>query len=189
MTPVPRIRPVAEPDPEVAEVLSKTLTDARGAPLNIFATLANHPRLLKRLNVLGGLFLAHGLLPARDRELAIMRTAWRTRCEYEWGQHVIIGTRAGLTAEEVARLTRPETVDQWSPADRGLLQFVDEVLDNADVTESTWADQQQRWSEAQLLELVTLVGFYRMLAGFLNAVKVQLEDDLPGWPAAEHTTM
>jgi 4-carboxymuconolactone decarboxylase len=72
------------------------------------------------------------------------------------------------------------------PADSRLLHFVDEVLDNADVTESTWAVQQQRWSEAQLLELVMLVGFYRMLAGFLNAVKVQLEDDLPGWPAAEH---
>src|SRR5260370_22909657 len=65
MPPGPRIRPVAEPDPEVAEVLSKTLTDARGAPLNIFATLATHPRLLKPLNVLGGLFLAHGLLPER----------------------------------------------------------------------------------------------------------------------------
>src|SRR2546423_12722776 len=101
----PRIPPVTDPSPEVVELLGKTAI-SDGPPLNIFATLAHHPRLLKRFNVLGGLFLGRGLLPARERELVILRTGWRTRCEYEFGQHTVLGRRAGLDDDEIRRVTR-----------------------------------------------------------------------------------
>jgi len=52
----PRIAPLTDPSPEVAEILGMAGPPDR-PPLNIFTTLANHPRLLKRFNVLGGLFL------------------------------------------------------------------------------------------------------------------------------------
>ena len=48
-------------------------------PLNIFATLAHHPKLLKRWLVFGNHVLAKSTLPARDRELLILRTGWRCR--------------------------------------------------------------------------------------------------------------
>jgi 4-carboxymuconolactone decarboxylase len=184
----PRIRPLAEPDPDVAEVLSKTPTDDRGAPLNLFATVAHHPRLLRRFNALGGLFLVHGQLPARERELVILRTAWLTGSEYEWGHHVVIGRRAGLTDEEIARVTRPEEAHLWLAEDHALLRFADEILEDADVSSGTWQVQRQRWSDAQLIELVLLVGFYRMVAGFLKALRVQREDELPEWPAGHDLT-
>lgn len=178
-----RIAPVTEPDQELAAALAKTLSDARGVPLNIFATLAHHPRLLKRSNVLGGMFLAHGELAARDRELAVLRIAWRTRSEYEWGQHVLIGTRAGLTSAEITALTASIAEAEWSSRDIVLLSFVDEILKQADVTEETWQAARRFWSDVQLIELTMLVGFYRMIAGFLNTVRVEREDDLPGWPS------
>src|SRR5262249_38132885 len=92
--PEPRIAPLTDPTPEVKELLDKTKI-REGPVLNIFATMAHHPRLLKRLNVLGGLFLGRGLLPARERELVILRTAWRTGCVYEFGQHTLLGRREG----------------------------------------------------------------------------------------------
>src|SRR5690348_4898614 len=73
----PRIPPRQAPFPDdVQETLGSTLSTPGGAPLNIFATLAHHPRLLKRFNVLGGLFLSRGLLPPRDREIVILRVGW-----------------------------------------------------------------------------------------------------------------
>ena len=39
--------------------------------MNLFTTLAHHPRLLKRWSAFGGLLLAGGTLPARDREVLI----------------------------------------------------------------------------------------------------------------------
>ena len=86
---------------EVAELLEKTKIGG-GEALNIFRTMAHQPKLLKRFNVLGGAFLVHGLLPAREREIVILRVGWNCRSVYEFGQHTVIGRQAGLTDAEIA---------------------------------------------------------------------------------------
>lgn len=176
----PRIPPLTDPGPEVAEILDKTRVRP-GPPLNIFATLANHPRLLKRFNVLGGLFLGRGLLPARERELVILRTGWLTHCEYEFAQHVVLGRAAGLGDDEIRRVTGDG--DGWSPDDAALLRLADEIHGTRDVSDDLWRELAGRWSQAELLELVALAGFYGMVSGLLNAVRVQLEPGAEGWPA------
>lgn len=179
--PTPRIAPVDEPDDEQAALLAKTLLDD-GEPLRIFATLARHPRLLKRFNVLGGFFLAHGRLPARERELAILRVAWHTNSGYEFGQHVLIGERSGLTDGEIWQVTQRELPGPWAPSDAAILEGVDQLLESCDVDDVAWEAMASWMDSAQLLELVCLVGFYRMVSGLLRAVRVEPEDELPGWP-------
>ncbi len=76
----------------------------RGKPLNIFATLARHPKLMKRWMVFGNHVLAKSTLSARDRELLILRTGWRCAAPYEWGQHVAIARAAGITDAEIERI-------------------------------------------------------------------------------------
>lgn len=180
----PRIAPLRQCTEEQQELLAKTLASPDGQPLNIFATLARHPRLLSRFNALGGLFLAKGLLPARERELVILCVAHRTRCVYEFGQHVVIGRAAGLIDDEIERVLGRRDDPAWSADDRALLAFADELLETDRVSDAAWSSVAERWNEAQLLELVLLVGFYRMTAGFLNAVRVEPEHGLPTWPAA-----
>lgn len=172
----PRIAPVSEPDAEQSELLAKTLLTRTGRPLNLFATLAHNPRLLKRFNVLGGYFLRHGTLPGRERELVILRVAALTGSEYEHAQHRALGLDAGLSGDEIDR-TRG-ALDSWTGNDRTLLQFVAEMLatDGADVP--TWDDLSARFSSEQMIELALLVGFYRMLAGFLVVVGVEVEEEL-----------
>jgi alkylhydroperoxidase family enzyme len=169
------------------EILARTGARAEdGTPLNIFATLAHHPRLLNRFNVLGGLFLARGVLPARERELVILRTGWRTRCEYEFGQHVLIGRRAGLSDDEIRRVTADDA--DWAPGDALLIRLADEIHETRDVTDDLWEALSARWDDAALLELVALAGFYGMVAGLLNAARVQRDPGVPGWPEAPGPT-
>jgi len=177
--PEPRIAPLMDPSPEVEELLDKTRI-RQGPPLNIFATMAHHPRLLKRFNVLGGLFMGRGVLPARERELVILRTAWRTGCVYEFGQHRLLATREGLTEDEIRRVTEEST--EWPEGDAPLIRLADEVHTNRDVSDELWAHLKRRWGEAELIELVALAGFYGMVATFLNATRVQLDPGVPGWP-------
>lgn len=171
--PGPRIPPVSQPNEEQAELLAKTLLTKEGHPLNLFATLARNPRLLKRFNALGGYFLRHGGIPDRERELVILRVAARTGSEYEFAQHLVIGAEAGLSTDEITRTQG--SLDDWEEEDRTLLQFVDEMIasDGADV--STWEPLARRFSDAQMLELTLLVGFYRMLAGLLTVVGIEVE--------------
>jgi 4-carboxymuconolactone decarboxylase len=178
--PEPRIAPVTDPSPEVREILATT-TVRPGPPANIFLTMAHHPRLLKRFNVLGGLFLARGLLPARERELVILRTAWRCESEYEFGQHTLIGGRAGLSDEEIVRTT-DEAAAGWAEGDTALIRLADEIHERREVSDELWTELGRRWSVPELTELVMLAGFYGMVAGFLNSARVQLDEGVPGWP-------
>jgi len=91
----PRIPPLAagEGDAQTAELLATV--EGAGAS-NIFTTLVRHPGLFRKWSPFGGKLLS-GKLPARERELLILRTGWRCQSAYEWGQHVRIGLASGIT--------------------------------------------------------------------------------------------
>jgi 4-carboxymuconolactone decarboxylase len=170
----PRIGPAEPPPVEAAETLAAS-PQLNGRPLNIFGTLAHHPLLFRRYNAFGGALLFSQVLPARERELVILRVASRTGCGYEFHHHTRLGGEAGLSPDEIERSSQPG-VGSWAPADGLLVQMADELIDTNNVSDPTWAALAERWSEAQLIELVLLVGFYRMTAGFLNSVGVEAED-------------
>lgn len=153
-------------------------------PLNIFLTLAKHRDLATGFMQLGGFLLGRSAtIPRREREIVILRVGWRSGSEYEFGQHTLIGRRAGLTDEEIARLTLPE-LDGWSDDDAALVAMSDDLCAHNEVSDGTWAKLAARWSEQQLLELLVLAGYYRLVSGFLRSVGVQREPETPGWPQA-----
>jgi 4-carboxymuconolactone decarboxylase len=181
-----RIPPLApeDRDERTAELLaSMRVPGAEGGDLNIFATLAHHPRLLKRWSAFGGVLLYRGELPARERELLILRTAWNCQAEYEWGQHVRIGLEAGLTQDEIAVIgAAPGSHDPaWSPEDAALLRAADELHADAHIGDETWAALAARWSPAQLIELCMVVGQYHLVAFTLNSLGVQREPGVAGF--------
>jgi alkylhydroperoxidase family enzyme len=181
----PRIPPLPREgrDPKTAELL-EALSAFNGVELNIFATLAHHPRLLKRWSDFGGVLLYGGKLPARERELLILRTGYVCRAPYEWGQHVTIGRASGLTDEEIARVAGGPDAEGWSEADALLLRATDELHENSTLSEPTWAALAAQWDEQQLIELCMVVGQYHLVAMTLNSLGVEPEtDDFPPLPA------
>lgn len=179
----PRIAPITEFDGELTEILATALTHD-GKPLNIFGTLGHHPKLLKRFNLMGGFLLNKGLLPARERELVILRVGANARAEYEFGQHTVIGLDCGLTQTEIDAIVRPPDQHEWSDDDRSLIALADDLHADDCVTDATWAALTIRWDDAQLVELLIVAGFYRLVSGFLNSTGVQLDDGIPGFPSA-----
>lgn len=180
----PRIEPLTEFDGELAEIMATALTHD-GQPLNIFGTLGKHPKLLKRFNLLGGFLLNKGMLPARERELVILRVGANARAEYEFGQHTVIGRDCGLTDDEIAALTRAPDRHDWSADDLALIALADELHADDCVTDATWSDLARQWDDAQLVELLVVAGFYRLVSGFLNSTGVQLDDGIPGFPTTQ----
>lgn len=171
----PRIPPVEEPDEEQAALLAKTLLAPDGTPLNVFATLAHSPQLLRRVNGLGGYFFVHSRIPERERELVILRTAARIDCGYEIGQHRWIGARAGLSPTEIDAVITGVSEHSWSRDDQALLAFTDEVIRTDTVADATWDALAGTYDELQRAELLVLIGFYRLLGGVLNGLRVQLD--------------
>lgn len=172
----PRIAPLsqAEWDDETRETLKNLLRDGR--VYNIFSTLARHPKLLKRWLVFGTHILMQSTLPPREREIVILRMGWLCRAEYEWSHHVEIGKQAGLSAQEIQRISAGAEAPGWDPFEAVLIRAVDELHANCRIGAATWDALAARYNTQQMLDLLFTAGQYRMVSMALNSVGVQLED-------------
>ena len=177
-----RLGPVEDPTPEQAELLEAYRAFSDGEPFNIFRTLAHHPKLFKKSMVLATALLLKGNLPPRTREVVILRVAWRSGSVYEWGQHVRIGLDSGLTQEEIDALATEAAEAITDEGERLAVTVTDELMATVDLTDATWDAAVAQWGEQDLMEMIFLAGNYRMLAGFLNSARVELDEGLGGFP-------
>jgi len=178
----PRLAPIGEPTPEQAEVLAKAGAGPGRRAINIFTTMVRNRRVANRAVLLGGAFLGKGTIGGREREIVILRVGHNASAEYEFGQHTVIGRREGLTDAEIADLASAEIGSAWSGDDRALIAMADELCAADCVSDATWATLAERYTDEQLVELLMLAGYYRMISGFLNSTGVQLDGGVPGWP-------
>lgn len=169
-----RIHPIEEWPDEARRDLER-VAGADGRVPNVFTTLANHPSLLHGWMGLGSHLLYRSSLPARTRELVILRTADRAGSPYEWAHHTEIGRTAGLTDAEIARVAAGPDAPDWPDEDRTVLRAVDELHATRSLSGPTWSALSATWSTHQLMDLVMTVGFYTMTAMSLNAFGVPLE--------------
>lgn len=183
MTDAPRIPPLPaeERDERTAELMAAFPTMPDGSEMQLFATLARHPRLLKRWSAFGGLLLAGGTLPARDREVLILRTAANCGADYEWGHHLDIGRRVGLSDEVMQALAGPAAGELDDP-DALLVRAADELHVDGVLSDATWASLVERYDEQQLIEVPMVVGQYHLVGFTLRSLRVQPEAGVEGLP-------
>jgi 4-carboxymuconolactone decarboxylase len=180
----PRIEPLPEAqwDDEVRGLLEPARANiGRGAVPNVLATIARHPKLLKRWNVFGNHVLFKSTLPERDREILILRIGWLCRSGYEWGQHVIIGRRAGLSDEDIERIRKGADAAGWSPFESALVRAADELHADAFLGDVTWKALAARYDTHQLMDVVFTVGQYNLVSMALNTFGVQLDEGVEGF--------
>ena len=127
-------------------------------------------------------FVQNYTIPLRDKELLILQTAWLSRGDYVWGRHNIIGQSAGLTDEEIQRITGGPDAPGWSDFDAVLLRAADELHTSRFISEATWDALAERYTQDQLVEVVLIVGNYTQLTMFQNTLGVQLPPDIEGLP-------
>jgi alkylhydroperoxidase family enzyme len=129
-----------------------------------------------------GYFVRNATIPTRDRELVILRTAWLSRGDYIWGRHNLVGQEAGLTPEQISRITVGPDAPEWEDFDRALLAAADELHTSRFISEATWAALDERYTEDELREVVLIVGNYTQLAMFQNTLGALLPPDIEGLP-------
>jgi alkylhydroperoxidase family enzyme len=189
-TTVPRLAPVPRDqwgDDQKAALLAAfpeqvvarfTATGPDAAPVpNVLATLMHHPTLAGPFLAYNQVLLQSPALDPRRRELMILRVAWRTRSRYEWVQHARLAARLGITTDEIAAIAGGEPPD-WTPLERALLDATDELVDHYRVADDTWKRLAEHLDEAQLVELVFVVGTYVGLAMAFNSLGLQIDPEL-----------
>jgi alkylhydroperoxidase family enzyme len=177
----PRIQPISDDEitDEVQELLPQIMvagTRTAGRS-NIMRTLVRHPALFQRWTpLLDGLL--NGRLAARERELLVLRTAWNCQSEYEWGQHVSLGRRIGLSDHEIRDVSEGPDAPAWAEGDRLLLRAADELHRDSEISQETWSSLAEGHDEQEMIEILMVVGFYHLVAMVLKSVGVPPDDGL-----------
>jgi 4-carboxymuconolactone decarboxylase len=172
----PRVPPLTEQ--EWSDDQREILTRAQPAAdvLNVFRTLIRHTELYKRWLPFARQIIFHSTLPPRERELLVLRIGHLCNATYEFHHHAVIGRRAGLTDEDIEAIQQGGAAAHWNDFDRLLITAVDELHDDAFITQDTWDGLTKRYNTNQMFDLVFTVGQYTMVSMALNSFGVQLED-------------
>ena len=179
----PRLAPLA--DAALATEHLEVLTRARGhlAAVNVLDTVVRHPDLLRRWLPFFNHVLHKSTLPARDREVLILRTGRLCGAEYEWAQHVPWAERAGLRADEILGIAEGADAAVWAEDhDRALLRAADQLHRETLLDDATWNALATRYDVRQLMDAVFTVGQYRLVSAALNTLCVQLDPYLTPYP-------
>jgi 4-carboxymuconolactone decarboxylase len=178
----PRLKPLQETEWKEGQAKIMKAMGGGGKILNLSSTLVRNPEMMEPWLKFAAYVLVGSTLPRRDREILILRIGWLCRSEYEFGQHRLLGAMAGLTDEEIVRITEGPDAPGWSAFDAALLRAVDELHADAFISDATWGMLARQYSEKQLIDVVVTVGQYNLVSMMLNSFGVQRDPGIPGFP-------
>ncbi len=78
----------------------------------------------------------------------------------------------------LARIAQGPAQEGWSPAEAAALRAADELVDHCTLSDDTWAAVTAFLTTQQVLDLVFLVGQYRLVSSALNALRIERDDGL-----------
>jgi 4-carboxymuconolactone decarboxylase len=130
--------------------------DSRG--VHGVGIMLRHPALAKAFFTFNNHVATASSVPARVRELLILRVSWLRRAD------------AGIE-----RIQFGPEASAWDALDADLVRAVDELLTDARIQDATWKRLAAHFSTAELMDIVFVVGCYEVLAMAFKTFGVELE--------------
>ncbi len=182
----------ADPAPRMPEVDPEALTDEMreflakwtggifsNADSNpVLLTFAHHPQLADLFSQLNIHLLSTNTLPVRQRQIAIMRTAWICGAAYMWSSHLRTSERAGLEPELYGPLQNGADDPYFTDFEKVVIRATEELVREHRIGDENWAALAREWNHQQLLDFMFTVGCYQMVAGVMNSAGVEREENL-----------
>lgn len=165
------------PDPTAPELapLVARITAERGKVLNLYRMLLHSPVIAEGWLKLFTAIRHQATLPGAIRELVILRIAVINRADYEFGQHLPIALREGVTEAEVAALKSGDFAG-FDAKTRAVLALCDAMTTDVHVSDAVFQDAARHFTHQEMVELVATVAGYNLVSRFLEAVAIDPEE-------------
>ena len=157
-------RPLSVEQDEAAAML---VNGPRRGVYGPFAVLVESPEVVAPISRLGEYFRYSWDLEARVRETLILATAHYWASRFEWDHHHPLALAQGVARDDIERISVGE-----APSDPDLRlawSLVRQLLAKGEISDATYADLLNVWSPKQVVEMVSCVGYYSLLAVVLRA--------------------
>jgi len=166
---------------QLRELIHQSGLPENAPPANAFRMFAHTPEVGAATLQLVFALLTETALDPVLRELVILRVAQRCECQYAWVQHVAIARGAGVADAQIAALERgeapPAIFDERSSA---AFAVADNVLANCRASDHTFDRARVLFSPRELVELLLLIGYFRMISGVMTTLDVEVESPFGG---------
>jgi alkylhydroperoxidase family enzyme len=150
-----------------------------GVDFGVSRAFARHPVALAAFRTWSTyVMMTPNPLPAREREIMALRTAWRIKAGYVWSRHMSYAAKAGLTPSEVEALKQPVDAHGWSEADSALIDAADALVADFYIPDPVWARLAAHFTDKQCMDAIFVVGHFCMLGMFLNTAGVPIDPDV-----------
>ena len=117
----------------------------------------------------------------REQELVILRMGCLFRSNYVWKHHVLVGREFGIDDDQLDAI-QAARYDGFSRREASLLALTDELVEARTIRAEAWARHRAALTDAEIVDLVSLVSQYVFFALMNNAMQVQVEDGVAGLP-------
>jgi len=148
----------------------------RGKVEGPYWPILRSPGFMNSVQKVGAYFRYECPLDRRINEMAALMAARSWSQQFEWDVHILQALEAGLkpaVAEAIAEGRRPAEM----AADEEILHdFVTELLANKGVSDPTYARAVAQFTEAGVIDILGIVGYYTMLAMIMNVGRTTLLD-------------
>ncbi|TQM69489.1 4-carboxymuconolactone decarboxylase [Actinomadura hallensis] len=173
--------------PRASDRLPPFMADESGRLLGPFNAMLYSPSVGLPLQDLGAALRFRTAFTKREREIATLVVAAHARSDYEWYAHERIGRRAGLTDEELDALREGRAPLLADVRERVVYEAARQLVEEEDLGDAVFTEAATTLGRAAVVELVTLVGYYKALALQMRVFRVGVPDgeSPPEWPAAE----
>lgn len=149
-----------------------------GSRSNTMLTLAQHPKLAIASLDFGKYILIETKLTARQRELIVLRIAWRFGSEHQWTHHVLSGRKIGMTDDEFAALQQVGASSVWNEDEQALIEAIDQLCVKGQIDDATWTVLAATHDKRTLMDMLYAIGLFTMNAWAFNAMGIELEPDV-----------
>ncbi len=144
----------------------------------VLLTLAHNPSLANAFSPLNVHLLTNNSLPVKQRQIAIMRTAWVCQCTYMWSSHLGTSQRCGVSTDVFEPIKKGADDPYFTEFESLLIKATDELVHEKRISIEHWQALALEWSSQQLLDFMFTVGCYVMLAGVMSTAGVERKEDL-----------
>ncbi|MBI3044489.1 MAG: carboxymuconolactone decarboxylase family protein [Betaproteobacteria bacterium] len=176
-----RLAPI--PEGKMTEAQKKAAAEIaagrRGSVRGPFHAFLRSPTLMGRVQKLGEYLRYDSLVEQRLRELAALMAARDWTQQYEWHAHVPHALKAGLKAEVIEAVAEGRRPAGMAADEEIVHDFVRELLANRGVSDPTYERALKQFGEAGVVELISVVGYYALLAMVMNVARTAVPDGKP----------
>ena len=163
--------------PAQREVAAEISAGPRGEVRGPFIALLYHAGLARRVQALGEQLRWSNKLPAPLLELAVLVTARRWTCQYEWTMHEKLARKAGLEPRTIDAVSQGKEPQGMSADETLVYKASRQAHATGRLDDATFAAARERFGLDGTLDLLALNGYYSMMAMVLNTAGMPLPDD------------